>query len=220
MQLSPLICGLWDDCSFWCQWTPLEGATYHFEWRWRMPGGAWSGWQGVERSGGGRPSAWITVPTQRPGAEVEARVALWSGPDPGREPGGEIFASELAQEVTFSQSRCVFRVSSTQRDITLRSGDTLSCHVDGAACTYELESDVVVLSGTSQTVVANAVGRTGYNQLDYPGHFSIEPFPGVVIANAQESTHDVAKTSRFFTTIAAAKTAAPAFLAIKRRTDL
>jgi hypothetical protein len=220
MQLSPLLCGHWDDCSFWCQWTPLEGATYHFEWRWRMPGGGWSQWQSVERSSGGIVRPWVVVPTYRPGAEVEARVALWSGPDPGREPTGEIIASELAEEVTFSQSRCLFRVSSTQRDLTLRADDTISAHVDGAACTYVLESDVVVLKGTSQIVMGKAIERSGYAQLDHARHFFIQPFLGVTIYNEEPSTSDVEKTGRMLTQISAAKLIGPIFMAIERRTSL
>lgn len=210
MKLSPLLCGLWDTCHLWVQWNdPGPDSSCFLQWCERTPGGDWKPWQDC------RPinRHWIALPIWRAGHEVQARVALAvvdGEPLP-------LIDWELAQEVTFSRSRCHFSITSGRRSLHFPKESTFTCVVDGAACTYRITADLEVPVGVEVLVEMESLGLSGYHQLDHAGHFTHRPGLGIVVTNIEPSVDDTVLTGRNFT-VMAQMSAGPMIAAIRKAT--
>lgn len=109
----------------------------------------------------------------------------------------------MGEEVTFRRSRCLFRVTSLNREIFWKPGHEFAAVVEGGACVYRLILPMVLAMGFSAEVEVEAVGVSGYSQLDLPGDFRLEPALGLTITNVGPSVADVEATGRDFTVMAA-----------------
>lgn len=201
MRLSPLICGLWDGCGVWLQWTPIEPerkTDYDVQLRLRKDlDSPWGDWMSIVPRQG-RKSHWAVIPTWREGWICEARVrvsqdqyGLW----------------ESASEVTFNKCTALFEFASDKYDQHFHAGDKFHCQVDAAACAYELKEEIEVKADEKVQARMEALGSSGYFQLDYPGHFEIKPSLGLRIYNVEPSQEDVTPTGRDFTEIKSKKSA-------------
>lgn len=195
MNLSDMkayLCGAWDGTNLWVQWDDLESEKgYRLEVRYRTPGKDWQKWMPIESTGPYKRT-WIVVPTWHEGWDAQARVGLFGEED-----------WVMAQEVTFLRSRCLFEFSTTTRRMVYKPPGDFSAIVDAAACTYRLEREVDIEPGDTVQVEMTAARLSGYCQLDYAGHFEINPNKGVVIRNVAPSEDDVDETGRDFTKIEA-----------------
>ena len=200
---SAFVVGRWDGCHAWVQWDGLPGDRLQV--RVAPPGGALGPWTEVRR-GGPRPApapsaapaprypkrlaptprraervGWAVVPLWIEGGTVQARVAR---------AGAEDFTT--AQAAEFRQARCLFRFASDSSvDLEWPAGQEFSAIVDGAPCHWRLPESLRLAAGGEQTVEMVAARLTGYGQLDYAGHFSTSPAPGVSLGNLGPSEEDL-----------------------------
>jgi hypothetical protein len=198
MKLDPMICGEWDGCAAWLQWSAAgEGAKYDVRVRFRKAEDQpWTKWlKVVPRQG--KTSTWAVIPLWRQDYFCEAQVRV-SGPATDEEQGWE-----TAAEVTFKRCTALFEFSSTKYDQHFKIGNTFHAQVDAAACVYELTEELEIRAGEAVTSKMRAVGASGYFQLDYPGHFDIRPSFGFRVRNLEPSDEDVERTGRMFTVLKA-----------------
>jgi hypothetical protein len=197
-MLNPLICGTWDGCSAWLQWTPLDSsgaAEYEIELRYRRTGNdPWGGWMRISPRQGPK-SIWAVVPTWKEGWQCQARVRVKT------EEAAPEANWELASEVTFTRCSALFEFSSSKYDAHFHAGTVFHSQVDGAACAYELKEELEVKIGVPARTRMEATGTSGYFQLDHAGHFIVRPSFGVVIQNIEPSVEDVQLTGRDYTEI-------------------
>lgn len=183
------LCGLWDGVHIWLQWADVSPETgYHIRMRLRQAGHPWQEWILVTNQGPFRRD-WKVIPAWKNGHEVQAEVSVdgveWS----------------RAQEVTFLRSTCLFSFSSERRFQHYQAGGIFACIVDGAPCQYELMEEIEIERGGEVTAAMQAASTSGYCQLDYPGHFRINPSLGLVIQNVEPSVDDLRPTGRDFSVI-------------------
>jgi hypothetical protein len=107
----------------------------------------------------------------------------------------------MAQEVTFSISRCRFVVRTSDRAVRIERGTVVDAIVDGAATSYRLlpPADIEVPADGELEMDAESTGPAGWMQLDHPGHFRLSPALGVTVENVTPSVGDVEPTGRDFT---------------------
>lgn len=212
MRIAPQICGKWDGCAVWLQWSPADPAgetEYQLELRYRRKEeDAWNEWMRVIPRQGVK-SHWAVVPTWKEGWQCEARVR----PLPSEGDSGW----EYAVEVTFTKCTCEFEISSAKYPQHFDKGTIFSSQVDAAAASYELLEEIEVAAGGSVRTRMKSTGSSGYHQLDYPKHFEIKPSLGCEIYNTAPSTDDVTPTGRMFTEIAPNPIDGPLVIAVAKR---
>lgn len=224
MGLNPLICGEWDGCSLWMQWTPAdpeEKTLYEVQIRLRKnEAQEWPEWMTIVPQGGER-KAWAVIPTWKQNWQAEARVRINPGADgpPSHEATADDAGWEHASEVTFNRCTCLFEISSEKNDAHFPAGTTFHCQVDAAACSYRLKEEINVPAGGRFDVEMESLGSGGYFQLDYPGHFDFRPIFGVRIKNLEPSKEDVKPTGRAFTEIRQKEVPDPVAIVVTPRTS-
>lgn len=196
MNLKPMLCGCWDGVSVWLQWENA-GTEYCVQVRYQNPRDKqWTEWRDIVLPQG-KKSYWGVLPTWKQGWLIQARVGV----------DGESW--ELAREVTFNKSRCLFEVRSEKRVLRISEGDQIHAIVDRAACSYAAEQLIEIEAGESAQGWFTALTASGYCQLDRPGDFEIHPAPGVTIQNMLASVQDVTETGRDYSQITAASPKGP-----------
>jgi hypothetical protein len=196
-MLEPLICGEWDGCGVWLQWNPADQEAktdYEINLRYRKhPRLPWTDWITIVPRQGTK-SHWAVIPTWKEGWQAQARVRVQGAPDDGW---------EIAQEVTFSKCSALFEFKTDKHDQHFQAGTPFHCQVDAAACAYILKEEIEVKAGQVIRTRMEALGHSGYFQLDHPRHFELKPSFGLTIWNVEPSENDVAPTGRDVTDIKA-----------------
>lgn len=219
MKLNPQLCGEWDGCSLWLQWTPAdpdEKTLYELQIRLRKNESAeWPEWMTIVPRQGER-KCWAVIPTWKQNWQAQARVRI--KPSASAEAMADDAGWEPASEVTFNRCTCLFEFTSEKAEAHFPAGTTFHCQVDAAACSYELLEEINVPAGGKVRSEMGAVGASGYFQLDHPGHFDFRPIFGVRITNLEASKEDVAPTGRDFTVIQQKEVPDPISFAVTPRT--
>jgi hypothetical protein len=184
------------------QWEPVADGRYFLDWRERTTGGEWSSWNLYGRE---IVKPWINLALHREGSEVQARVRHMDG------------EWELATEVIFTRSKCVFELATHRRSARYAAGDDFTAIVDGAPCVYVLGEDIEAELGKSVRFEMEALEPTGWSQLDCEDHFHIWPSLGVVVRNVEPSRFDLEPTGRNFTELKPRKRLNPLRVGIRRR---
>lgn len=177
--LEPLIVGKWDGVHVWLQWSHVApDAGYELEVAYLPPAAEWLPWI---RVAGPDPflECWLKIPTHKQGWRARARV---------RSAGSEDW--EPARSAEFTRSVCRFEFES-DRKVTFQAGDLFHFQVDGESCAYRLVTDLAIEAGEQKIEAMEAVQSSGFNQLDYPGHFSVMPEPGLKVSNVEASHGDL-----------------------------
>ncbi len=193
--LAPLLCGRWDGCHLWLQWSG-DAAAERYEvqvsYR-RREVEAWGEWDTVVPPQGPHRD-WGVIPTWKENWQVRARVrSVYAGNSPGE--------WETAREVCFVQGACEFEISTLRQDVRFPQGTTFHAIVDGGSACYALEEEVALEAGGVWSGVLRSYGASGWHQLDRIGHFTLSPAFGVTVRNVAPSRDEVEETGEYFTTI-------------------
>lgn len=170
---NAFLCAHWDGNHIWVQWS-AEAAS--LRWRVRKPGNVeWETWHSL---GSPLPEpSWRVIPTWMEDYEAQAEVKV----------GGEWIR---ALPVEFLQSTALFSIQNkSTSEAAIGRGSLFHAVVDGAACCYELERDIVVPPEKSLRVNMTTLHASGYSQLDHAGHFHCET-PVLTVQNTAESRND------------------------------
>lgn len=203
MNLQPMICGEWDGCAVWLQWSaanqdPAVETKYDVRLRFRRNElEAWTAWLKVKPRQGPK-STWAVIPVWREGWQCEAQVRVT---EPARTAADEEQGWETATEVTFQRCTALFEFASAKYDRHFAKGTTFHAQVDAAACVYELLEEIEVKPPFVVRSRMKAIGSSGYFQLDHENHFDINPSLGVRVRNVLPSEEDVSGTGRNFTIV-------------------
>ena len=196
-SLSPFIVAHWDGTHIWLQWDAGDAPAatgYEVRLRFRKSGETeWEPWKPTIKA----TKPWLTYPSNRLiGTQVQGEVRpVVAGVSPAKledNAGGLPAAGwERAVPAKFVRSRCLFEISSQQKDLHYVEGMMFHCHVDGAACSYRLTEEIEINAGETRQVELEAVASSGYAQLDKPGDFLLRPGLGITIRNVAPSHSDV-----------------------------
>lgn len=200
-RLNAWVCGQWDGNALWVQWEDFA-KSYRMQVRFRKPGQEeWSAWQRIEEVNGIQKS-WAVVQVQGIGYEFMVNVGDHEQPEK---------PWIICREVTFKQSRCWFQIESDRDQVFPKDGVFIAV-VDGAPCMYSLPAAIEVKAGLPSRVELQAHQAEAWAQLDHPGHFTLNPRPGLQITNLEPSRDDVVETGKLTTTVWALQRQAPVYL--------